>query len=90
MLLCSGASLHEVTSESHELGAGERLGESVGQLVMGVDVLYVDLVAVSEISHVMEAEIDMATTFEVYRVFRLLDTCCIVFVDDGWTRFGIA
>jgi hypothetical protein len=79
-----------VTSESHKLGARERLSESVGQLMVGVDVLHVDLIAVSEISHVMKAEIDMATAFEIDGMFRLLNTCSVVFVDDSWTRFGVA
>ena len=82
--------LHEMGGQFLELRAGQRFCECIGQLVCCGDILHVDLVSASEFAHVVIAKVDVATAFEVDRVFGLLNASCVVFVYECGFDLGVA
>ena len=53
------------------------------------DIRYVDLICVSEFTHVMKSQIDVATAFEIDWMFGMLNASCVVFIYEGWTGLWV-
>ena len=81
--------MDEVRTKFVELRAGKRLCESVGELFVSRDIRAFDFASFGELAKVVKTKVDVATSFEIYRVFGLCNACCVVLINSGGCGFGI-